>query len=665
MPERTSERPDSLVESHKGYDPRLLFFYPLIALLLLVLIGGLAYQQLFRSDIHQAREKQQNQRRILMPGPRGDIYDREGRLLVKNRARFSVTLNLDELRSEFTTEVRRIRKNYLATDDKDLPSYSQLRAIARYTVVQRYLDQANGILGRTGKIDAQELDQHFRQQLLLPYTLVDELKPEEYAKLIEQLPVRSPLQVYASSTRDYPYGSAAAHTLGYVLSQDEVELKDFPGEGLQTFRMKGTTGKDGLEAKFNDRLQGKPGGTIYVVDPSGYRVEPAVHRRVPIQGQNLTTSLDIDLQIAAEDAVKAGESDGERISGAVAAIDVATGEVLALASMPNYNLNDFTPRLSSAAAKQIEDTGAWTNRAIQGLYAPGSTFKILTAIAGFRSGFTQPRSTVVCDGALQIGERSFPCHDRHAHGLIDLPHAISSSCNVFFYTQAIGATAQTIYDEAHRFHLDRPTSIELLHEQRRMLIPSPEWKKQTQGQNWFPGDTANTAIGQGFVRVTPLQMACFMASVARNETHTPPTLVHNPERTRLRTEPIGITPQQHKALIEGMRLCVESGTASRTLNKMMKLGDLKIAGKTGTAQKTIYEKDGSVKGNLNFAWFIGFAPHDNPQIAIAVVLEGSVPGEEYGGGLMAAPVAGAVFKKYFEKKDSLPALPAPTSTAAR
>lgn len=642
-----NETSSPMVETHKGYDPRILFFYPIVGLLLATLIGGLAYQQLGKADEYHDRERQQNQRRILMPGPRGNIYDREGRLLVGNRARFAITLNLDELRKEFRREEIVVRKNYRELGDKDLPTAGQIRQIARYAVVQRYLDQVNTTLGRTEKVDAAELNRHFNQQLLLPYILLDDLKPEEYAKLVEQLPVRSPMQVYAASTRYYPYNSAAAHALGYVLADDEIKVDDFPGEELTTFRMRGTMGRDGLEARFNTQLQGKAGGTIYRVDPAGYRVEPPLHRRVPVQGQNLTVSLDIDLQTAAEEAMGGGE-DSEGNAGAAIAIDVATGEVLALVSKPDYNLNDFTPRLSAAKGKVITETGAWTNRAIQGLYAPGSSFKILTAIAGLRAGVTTPDREITCLGQYQVGNRMFPCHDRHAHGQISLPNAISLSCNVFFYMQALAMGPEKLSEEAHRFHLDQPTGIELLHETRRMLVPSPEWKREKLDQRWYPGDTANFAIGQGFLQISPLQMACFAASVARNEVHTPPTLIHDPQRPRLRTEPIGLNAAQRAALIEGMKRCVESGTA-KILNKVYHLEALRIAGKTGTAQKAVYE-DGKLKGNLNYAWFIGFAPYDNPQIAFAVVMEGDALGEEYGGGLKAAPIAGAMLSKYFEKK---------------
>jgi penicillin-binding protein 2 len=262
-----------------------------------------------------------------------------------------------------------------------------------------------------------------------------------------------------------------------------------------------------------------------------------------------------------------------------------------------------------------------------------------------------------------VGKRSFPCHGGAVHGDIDLPHAIAVSCNVFFMTEGLATGPQKIADEALRFHFGQPTGIELLYE-KRGIVPPPEWKERTQGQKWFPGDTANTSIGQGFVLVTPLQMACFAASLARGETYTPATLIHKADRPRLRTESIGIAPQQYNTIMDGMKLCIESGTGRR-LTQVLKLGSLKIAGKTGTAQKAVYENN-AFKGNINYAWFMGFAPYDDPQIAVVVMLEGNVPGEEYGGGAMSAPVAGAVFKKYFEKKYEKPALPAiATTTAAK
>ncbi len=638
-------RSGSLLESHKNYQPRVVFFYFVVVFLLLVLAGGLAYQQLFNRDRHRDSERVQNQRRILVPGPRGNIYDREGRLLVGNRPRFAVVLYLDELRPEFRREFIRIRKNYRDTGDKDLPTAPQLEQIARVSVVQRYLDQVNDILHRAATVDSADLVRHFARQLLLPYTLLDDLEPDDYAHLVEGLPVRSPLQVMASSTRYYPYGSAAAHTLGYVGVESDIEAEDFPGEDLMTFKMKGTVGRDGLEKVFDARLQGEAGGTIFRVDPTGYKINPPLEKRLPVQGKSLVTSLDIDLQRVAEEAI------GDR-TGTAVALDIRTGEVLVLANKPDYNLSDTSPHISHEMWQSILDRGALLNQAIGGAYPPGSTFKILSAIAGLRSGRVTPDESLVdCDGVVKIGNKLFYCDNgRGHHHDVKLSEAIGNSCDIYFYEVGRLVGADSLAAEARRFHLDQRTGIELPNETSRMLMPTMAWKENQQGERWFPGDTANMSIGQGFVLVTPLDMACFAASVARNEVFTKPTILHHPNAPFQHTEPIGLTPAQRSALIEGMVGTTVYGTA-KGINALpaYQVPGVRIAGKTGTAQKRVL-KDGQI-GTINFAWFICFAPADHPEIAVVVMLEGDTIGETFGGGLNSAPVANLILRKYFEKRN--------------
>lgn len=640
-----ADRSGSLVESHKSYQPRVIFFYFVILLLLLVLAGGLAYQQLFNRDRHRDSERMQNQRRILVPGPRGNIYDREGRLLVGNRPRFAAVLYLDELRPEFRREFIRIRKNYRATGDKDLPTAAQLEQIARVSVVQRYLDQVNDLLHRAAIVDSADLVRHFARQLLLPYPLLDDLEPDDYARLVEGLPVRSPLQVLASSTRFYPYGSAAAHTLGYVGVESDIAAEDFPGEDLKTFKMKGTVGRDGLEKVFDARLQGEAGGTIFRVDPTGYKINPPLEKRLPVQGKNLVTSLDIDLQRIAEEAI------GDR-TGTAVALDVRTGEVLVLANKPDYNLSDTSPHISHETWQSILDRNALLNQAIGGTYPPGSTFKILSAIAGLRSGrITPDQSLVDCDGVVRIGNKLFYCDNgRGHHHDVKLPEAIGNSCDVYFYEVGRLVGADALAAEARRFHLDQRTGIELPNETSRMLMPTMAWKESQQGEKWYPGDTANMTIGQGYVLVTPLDMACFAASVARNEVITKPTLLHRPNALVQHTEPIGLTTAQRAALIEGMVGTTVYGTA-KGVNALpaYHVPGVRIAGKTGTAQKRVL-KDGQV-GTINFAWYTCFAPAEHPEIAVVVMLEGDTIGETFGGGLNSAPVANLILRKYFEKRD--------------
>jgi penicillin-binding protein 2 len=602
---------------------------------------------LFKTVFYNERERQQNQRRVIVPGARGNIYDRNGDVLVRNRPRFSVVLDLAQLRSEFRAEYKKVDRNYRQLEQAERPNSDQISRIARAAVAQRYLDKVNAILGRAETVRSAELKRHIDQTLLLPYVLLDDISPNEYARLIEKLPVSSPLQVYVSSTRYYPYGSAAAHTLGYVGVNNDLETEDFPGEGLPTIKMKGSTGRTGLEKLYEEQLQRGTGGAIYRVDPAGYKVDFPIEQVLPAQGTNITTSIDIDLQLAAETAL----TEPVERTGAAVAIDVRTGEILAITSKPDYDLNSFVPRLTNEEANKIAEDGAWFNQAIGGAYPPGSTFKILTSIAALRSGKVTPDHPIInCDGITMVANKKFYCEngDGH-HGEILLPEAIAVSCDIFYYEAGRLATIEGIAAEAKRFHLGERTGIELPGETGRMVIPDPAWKERTQKERWFPGDTANTSIGQGFVLVTPLDMACFAASVARNELFTKPTILHNPRASTQHAPPIGLTPIQRQALLEGMEGCTTHGTA-KWLTQMpnLRVPGVRIAGKTGTAQKQI-TKDGKT-GFINYAWFICFAPIENPEIAMAVVVEGENIGENFGGGTYALPVASAVMKKYFEKK---------------
>ncbi len=653
MADYVSPERGGIVETHKGGNARLQFFYVPLVLLVAILGSGIVYQQVVRSDLASEKEKVQSQRRILVPGPRGNIYDRNGQLLVGNRPRFAAVLYLDELRPEYFREYIAIRKAYREANDVDIPSVAQMSEIARFTVVERYLAKVDHALNRQTELNARKLRDHFNAQRLLPYPLIDDLDPNEYAKLLEQLPVNSPLQVYTTSTRYYPYGKTAAHMLGYVAANRDIEIDQaFPGADLMTFKMVGAEGRNGLEAQFDESLQGEAGGTIYRVDPGGYRVE-SLERRLPVQGENLITSLDIDLQLAAESRMRDYE-----MAGAAVALDVRTGEVLVMASLPDYDLNDFSPSLSQATAKDINDRGAWLNRAVQGLYPPGSSFKILVAAAGMHQGLITTESETRCNGHYRVGNRLFPCHDGHAHGLIQLQTAIAKSCNIFFYEHGLEIGPDAMALEARRYGFGARTNIDLPHENNGSLVADPAWKKANRQASWTPGDTANMAIGQGFLIVTPLQMASFTASVARGQTTTLPHVVHDPNRPTQMTEPMGLKPADYAALLTGMEECTISGTSRTSFTTIpnMRIPGLRVGGKTGTAQKR------TPQGTVNFAWFICFAPIERPQIAIAVMIEGDTPGEETGGGSFSAPVAHDILKKWAEKHPEL--IPAPPAQVA-
>jgi penicillin-binding protein 2 len=283
---------------------------------------------------------------------------------------------------------------------------------------------------------------------------------------------------------------------------------------------------------------------------------------------------------------------------------------------------------------------------VDGIYPPGSTFKLVVSMAGLRHGTLQPEDdSIDCEGTIRIGNSRKGCDNGLGHhGKLTLPEAIAVSCDIYYYEHGIAIGPDAIAEEARRFHLDQPTGIELPGETRRMLIPTRAWKQKTRNEGWTDGDTANMAIGQGDVQVTPLQMACFAASLARGETTTKPTLRHDPQRPPQHSASIGLTPEQRAILLDGMsRVATDPrGTAFKYFNiPGNSVPGVRIAGKTGTAQY----------GNkLNIAWFICFAPIDKPEIAVAAAVRSNAPNEGYAGGWDGAKVVGPILKKYFEKK---------------
>ncbi len=631
-----------LFEVYKNFNPRLRVFYLIFAILFLVLSTGLFYRQVILWPTYREQEKKQNQRRILVPGPRGNIYDREGQLLVGNRPRFSAVVYLSELRPEFRRKyielVRAARSSNLKIDR------NELQVEARSAVVQKYLDRVNQILGRNDQVDRNEVERHFRQNLLLPKALVKDLELDDFAQLIEQVPVNSPIQIHTESARYYPYGSSAAHILGFVGTTFEVPAEGVPGDDLTTVTFKGKTGRTGLERQFDEHLQGTSGGEIWVVDPSGFQYQLA-RQQLPAKGNDLSITIDIDLQLATEEAL--GEN-----KGALAALNVKTGEVLALASKPDFDLNSLSPYIPNQVYRSINERGAWLNRAIAGLYPPGSSFKIVMATAGLLSGSIDLDTVYECRGSLQVGNRSFPCNNHRDRGEMSFKRAIMKSCNVYFQNVGLRTGVDQINRTARLFGLHQPTGIELPNETGRMIVPNPEYKEKRQHGAWTAGDTANIAIGQGYLLVTPLQMATFMASFARRETRTRTTLLYDatidPRRIQHGGSKIDLPEDLYNGIVEGMEMAV-SGRDRGLLTGSARLAHIpgiRVAGKTGTAQTQVHGD------KLTMAWFICFAPIDDPQIAIATVVESTDPEYLYGGGSHAAPVAKKVLQTYFQKNNA-------------
>lgn len=635
-------------EAHTADDPRISFFLKIIAAASLILVAGLVWSQLVDVNEYQKIEKRQTERRILIPGPRGDIYDRNGKLLVGNRPHYSAVTYLDDLRPGFRKEYsriikaerKRIMEEYESTPEAlrppkvPIPNYSECVWNARLNVVNHYIAQINSITGRDDSITKTKLIRHFNEQLLLPLPLVEDLTSDQYARLVEQIPVDSPIQVYTSTARYYPYGELAAHLLGYV-QNTFPDRSEIPNDGIKTFTFKTKLGKTGLERSFNDLLTGTTGMELWRVDPLGFQ-DTRLEMTPPKQGSPLITSIDIDLQLAAEIAL------GER-TGAAVALDVKSGEVLAILSHPTYNLNDLSPFIPRNVFDEINERGAWLNRALQLSYPPGSTFKLISSIAGLCNDTIDAATTHDCRGVFPLGKRVFRCHSSYGHGETDLPTAIEKSCNVFFYAEGLEMGIDILSAEAKRFGLDQKTGIEVPFETKRLVIPTKQWKKEARLGGWVSGDTANTAIGQGFLLQTPLQMAAMIASIARNETRTKTTIRALTYGQAIQVdhggESIGLTERQKALLWEGMeRVVGPNGTG-----RLVQIDDFRIAGKTGTADFRAHGKE------VNLAWFIGFAPVENPQIAVAVMVEGTEESQTYQGGSTAGPIAKDIFLKFIEK----------------
>lgn len=619
------------------WNSRLGIFYWLFPAAFVILWASLGYRQIVMRDFYVNRGERQSMRRVIEPAARGDIFDRNGKLLVTNKAAYSAVVYFNDIRKEVGVEYSKIKNREVARlkqEGREVAgniNYGKILSLARNRVLNSYVDRINSILGTNYELSRGDYDRHFYQNRLLPFPIIRNLNSREYAILAEKLPVDSPIQIYTDTARYYPYADIAAHALGYAsASKDDLDISNIPGEKLRTYRQEGLVGRTGIERAFDDLISGENGVRIWVVDHEGFQYE-VVMEKTPIKGRDVRTTLDIDLQQTIEDSF------GEH-KGAAVVVDVKTGEVLAMCSRPSYDPNLLSPEFTKKVDMEIRERGAWLNRATQGLYPPGSTFKTLTAIAAFKSNTISPNTLKECLGLYPIGRRNFPCAKRSGHGVLNLEQALAYSCNIYFYQVGLDMGIEPLAQTARQFGLDSGTGIEI-GDSTRTLVPDPEYKKRRGLGKWLGGDTANVSIGQGALLQTPLQMACYAASFAAGRTRTRASIVYNPLRpTDLAyhgAEPMPISQVQYNAIKRGMIAAVNIGTCRRAAIK-----GIQVAAKSGSAQAP-------VNGQMQtMAWMIAFAPADNPKIAMSVVVEGEKRGD-VGGGKTAGPIVHAAMEKYF------------------
>ncbi|GIW44179.1 MAG: penicillin-binding protein 2 [Candidatus Binatia bacterium] len=441
--------------------------------------------------------------------------------------------------------------------------------------------------------------------------------------------------------RSYPHGPLLAHLTGYVgeVGPDELKQND-------TYRMGDMIGKSGLERGWEHYLRGIDGGQQVEVDSLGRRLR-VLNEVAEVPGHTVKLTIDLDLQQAAHRAL------GDR-DGSVVVIDPRNGEILAMVSHPSFDPNVFARGIRSAEWRALitDRSRPLMNRAIQGQYPPGSTFKFIVAAAALEEGVINPFTRVFCPGGMAFGNHYFRCWRKGGHGSVNVHEALVQSCDTFFYQVAQRLGVDVIAAYARKFGLGAPTGVALEHE-KGGTIPDAGWKLRRFRQPWYAGETLSVAIGQGYVTATPLQMANAVGMLATGRRFRPHFVlqVESPEgEVVAREEPeevarLDVRATTLKQIRDALRDVVET---DRGTGKKARLRGIAVAGKTGTAQVVKLGKDRSRPDRLprhqrDHAWFVAYAPADDPEVAVAAIVEHA----DGGGGQVAAPLVRDVLSAYF------------------
>jgi len=535
-----------------------------------------------------------------LAAPRGLILDRNDVILADNRASFKVSI---------------VRES--VTDPA-----------ASFTAVSR-------LLGLDEKTLRERVDLHKDLPLFEPIVIADGLGSDAIVPIESRRREFRELVIEAEPQRFYPKGSRAAHVLGYLQERTPEEVRS----GSAAARAGEMVGRTGVESQYDAILRGDDGSVVEVVDSLG-RVQNEQGHNFPVQGGTVKLTIDDRLQALAEEALEDRE-------GVVVALNPRNGEILALASHPTYDPNRFITRFTPAEWSQLitDPLSPLENRAIRGLYAPGSIFKLVMALGGLDGGYVTPATTVYCSGATEIYGALRHCWFAPGHGSMDLVDAIKNSCNIYFYQLGRRMGIEPIAAAAGRLGLGRRTGIDLSGE-KEGLVPNTQWKKNALGQVWYPGETISIAIGQGQLQVTPMQIAALTARVAMKgrEFHTPHLFLSPPDAGG--PESGGAVPFKASAfesVIAGMWKSANDGGTGQGA----RVEGFDVCGKTGSTQVMSRESAARLaqagREVKTHSWFSGFAPRDNPRIVVTVLVEFGG-----GGGATAAPVAGKIFAKYRE-----------------
>jgi penicillin-binding protein 2 len=556
--------------------------------------------QVVRAKYYRNLAENNRRRNVPIAAPRGILFDRNEQILVENRPSFNVVLSTE----------------HPDNLDQTVAHLSRLLQVGEAPIRER--------LPRRGAPP--------RDVVVKSDASIEDVASIEARRL--ELP-QAAIQVVP--LRSYPLGVAAAHVLGYVGEVNEQQLQRAIYQGSEAGDI---VGQFGVEQQYNRWLRGKDGLREVIVNSRGVEVDEA-EMRPPVVGPSVTLTIDAKLQTTLEQSF-AGRS------GAAVALDPRTGEILAMTSLPAFDPNRFSTGVDTALWRKLisDPETPLLNRVVQGTYAPGSVFKIVMSIAALEEKVITPETRFHCNGLFSKYGKVFHCHNLGPHGWVNLEQAIAASCNVYFYNVGVLLEIDRIARYAKRLGLGAPTGIDLPHEESGVM-PSPEWKQKKLKQPWYAGETVSVAIGQGYVTTTALQLARLAAAAATGKLVTPHLVKRVVSETWSTTPPLpqelGFRKETLDAVRRGMRaVAAPGGTGWRA-----GLPGIVVCGKTGTAQivtSTRLAKDKSDE-NIPHGWFVAFAPMEDPQIALAIMVEHGASG-----GGAAAPIARDVFAQFFGVK---------------
>ena len=593
----------------------LMFF---LAAAALILVGRLFYLQIIRGAYHELLSAQNSIRPQIVKAARGLIYDRNGLVIARNRPSYQIAIVPTEVR-----DVDALTENLLRfRDAKEKPVFDS-------DLVDWSLERA-------------------RWKKFQPLVILEDAPFEVVALVGEHQTDLPGVAVLVESRRSYPYGSAAAHVIGYMdeVREDEVQASKQDTGDVETspYSRGDRMGRKGLEKYYEDEFRGRDGLRYVKVNAHGRQMDIVreMPQDNPVPGKSLYTNIDMRLQCMAESLLS------DTVRGAVVAIDPRNGEVLVMASSPRMDANIFSLSRASRAKEwarlALDSTRPLNNRAVSGGYEPGSTFKGVMAVAALQSGKITASQFMpkACTGGYLFGNRVWKCWDPRGHGLVNLVDAFTRSCDVYFYQAGLMIGMDRINKVAREFGLGEKTGIDLDEERSGVLVDSASYTATYGPRNWHwsRGLILNLSIGQGEIS-TPLQLANYAAGLANGHQLYRPHLmreIRNADGVVVQRSPpeairnIQMTDEERRIILEAMAQVVNSpyGTAARA-----RVPGVLVGGKTGSAENP--------HGDKTHALFICAAPLDNPRIAIAVVLENMGHG-----GTFAAPIAGALLKRFFE-----------------